>query len=408
MIVKKVIKCGKFFSAVDDKVLENIAIVIDGNKIESVGPISGCNCDGCEVIDLSDKFVMPGLIDAHLHTLMNGEVTCMDDMGKNTIGDMTIDSMKNAQSDLMAGFTTVRDEGSYGFADIAVRDAINAGKITGPRMFVSGIPIGTTGGHCDSHYNPYITGQHSMGQVIDSPDAGRKAARYTLKYGADQIKVMATGGVMSIGDEPGAPEFTYEEMKAILDVPNSRGKISTAHAHGAEGIKIAIRAGITSIEHGMLMDEECMDMMVEHGTYLVPTIIAAERIVAMGVENGLPAEAVGKAQRCLENHGKNLEKCRAKGVKICFGTDAGTYYNRHGEQTREFGLMTEYGKFPVAECLIAATRTNAELMKWSDKVGTIEAGKLADVVAFDESPFDNIEIMNHCSFVMKDGVVYKG
>lgn len=172
-----------------------------------------------------------------------------------------INSMIYAQRDLMAGFTTLRDEGAQGYSDVAVRDAINAGKIVGPRISCSGEAIGGTGGHADSHFLPCVTGKHAFGQIIDGPDAGRKAARTAFKYGADQIKIMATGGVMSFGDEPGAPELTYEEMKAIIDVAASKGKITSAHAHGAEGIKIAVRAGITSIEHGMLMDEECMDMM---------------------------------------------------------------------------------------------------------------------------------------------------
>ena len=229
----------------------------------------------------------------------------------------------------------------------------------------------------------------------------------TLKYGADQIKIMATGGVMSFGDEPGAPELTYEEMKAIIDVAASKGKITSAHAHGAEGIKIAVRAGITSIEHGMLMDEECMDMMAEHGTYLIPTIIAAHNIVVNGVASGIPAWAVEKAERCLENHYENLKKCMAKGVKIGFGTDTGTPFNRHGAQAFEFELMKKAG-FTTEYILQAATRINAEMMKMDKQIGTIETGKLADIVAFDASPMDDIKVMANCSFVMKDGVVYKG
>ena len=185
------------------------------------------------------------------------------------------------------------------------------------------------------------------------------------------------------------------------------GKITSAHAHGAEGIKIAVRAGITSIEHGMLMDEECMDMMAEHGTYLIPTIIAAHNIVVNGVASGIPAWAVEKAERCLENHYENLKKCMAKGVKIGFGTDTGTPFNRHGEQAFEFELMKKAG-FTTEYILQAATRINAEMMKMDKQIGTIEAGKLADIVAFDASPMDDIKVMANCSFVMKDGVVYKG
>ena len=196
------------------------------------------------------------------------------------------------------------------------------------------------------------------------------------------------------------------EMKAILDVANSRGRISSAHAHGAQGIKNAIRAGITSIEHGMLMDDECVELMARHGTYLVPTIIAGQRINENGVAAGLPAEVVEKSVRCLQGHRENLRKCRQAGVKICFGTDAGTSFNYHGKQAYEFSLMVDFG-FTVAQVLQAATATNAQLLGWQDKVGSVEPGKLADIAAFDGDPFDDISSMQRCSFVMKGGKVYK-
>ena len=276
--MKKVIKCGKFFSSVDESVKENIGVVIEGNKIIEIAPISDIKLADVEIIDLSDKFVMPGLIDAHMHVNLSGQTDILPVFSGSTIGDLTLASYVNAKKDLMAGFTTIRDEGGFGFSDVALKNAINKGIVDGPRMLVSGEAIGSTGGHADSSLSPYVTGKSSLGTVIDSPDEGRKAARYNFKYGADQIKVMATGGVLSFGDDPGCPEMTFEEMKAILDVANSRGHISSAHAHGAGGIKMAIKAGITSIEHGMMMDEECIDMMVENGTYLIPTIIAANDV----------------------------------------------------------------------------------------------------------------------------------
>ncbi len=402
---RKVIKCGKFFDSINECVKENVTVVVEGNKIVEVTEGDVCT-EGAEVIDLSAKFVMPGMIDAHMHVMMNGEPSGMSDILSKSDADYAYDAMLNAQADLMAGFTSIRDEGCIGFVDVALKKAINAGKVVGPRMLVAGMGIGSTGGHGDGHYRPGTKVAGGLSQVVDSPDAARQAARNTIKYGADQIKLMATGGVMSVGDEPGAPDLTFEEMKAALDIANTHGKLSSAHAHGALGIKWAVKAGITSIEHGMMMDEECMDLMVEHGTYLVPTIIAAYRIV----ENGhmLPQEAVRKATQCLENHGRNLEMCRAKGVKIAFGTDTGTYCSPHGKQAYEFELMQKYGNFTVTETLVACTKTNAELFRWSDKVGSIEAGKLADIVAFDESPYDDISTMCRCTFVMKDGVVYKG
>lgn len=403
--MKKVIKCGMLFTSVDEQVHKDMAVCIDGNKITAVCPIAEADTQGAEVIDLSDKFVMPGLIDAHVHTSADGKGGGFGSSAE-TIGDVAFNSLVNAQRDLMAGFTTLRDECSNGFADVALRDAINAGKVTGPRMLVSGIAIGSTGGHADSHYAPHVTAGPVNALVIDSPDEGRKAVRYNFKYGADQVKIMATGGVLSFGDDPNASDLTYEEMKAILDIANEHGHISSAHAHGANGIKYAIRAGITSIEHGMLMDDECVDMLADTGTYLIPTIIAAHQIVTHGREGGMPEWAVQKAEQCLADHKDHLAKCRAKGVKIGFGTDAGTNFNEHGKQTLEFKLMVDYG-FTPTEALIAATRTNATMMKWIDKVGTLEAGKLADVVAFDKNPLEDIEIMQQVAFVMKDGVVYK-
>lgn len=403
---KTILKCGLLFRGIDETVEKNMAVTVEDNRIASVAPWEdGAVPADAQVIDLSDKFVTPGLIDAHVHVNMNGEPNT-DSLAKMLTGEFALYSMVNAQKDLMAGFTTIRDEGGVGFSDVALKNAINSGMVVGPRMFVSGVALSSTGGHGDASFAPGVTGG-TMASIVNSPDEARRAARYTFKYGADQIKLMATGGVMSFGDEPGAPELSLEEMKAALDIANSRGRISSAHAHGAEGIKNAIWAGITSIEHGMLMDEECMDMMAEHGTYLIPTIIAAHNIVVNGVASGIPAWAVEKAERCLENHYENLKKCMAKGVKIGFGTDTGTPFNRHGEQAFEFELMKKAG-FTTEYILQAATRINAEMMKMDKQIGTIEAGKLADIVAFDASPMDDIKVMANCSFVMKDGVVYKG
>ena len=403
--MKKVILCGKLFTAENDDVQENMAIVVEDNRISEVAKAADVKTDGAEVIDLSDKFVLPGLIDGHLHSTSNGETKRQADYYPTT-AESTIDGMNNLKNDLMAGFTTVRDEGCGDFEDVALKKAIEAGKIDGPRMITSGKCLTATGGHADSRYPYYLEpGAHEC-LVCDSPDEMRKAARFVFKYGADQIKLMGTGGVMSMGDEPGAPEFTYEEMKAALDVANSRGRMSSVHAHGAEGMKIAIRAGIHSIEHGMLMDDEAIDMMAEHHTYLIPTIVAAKAIVENGVESGIHPENVAKAARCVANHYENLKKCYNKGVPICFGTDAGTPGNYHGTQTREFGFMQEAG-LPTAYILHAATSRNSELLRMNDVVGTVTPGKFADIVAVDEDPFENIHTMEKVSFVMKDGKVYK-
>lgn len=403
--MKKIILCGKLFTAENDEVLSDMAVIVEDNMICDVVPASSVDTAGAEVIDLSDRFVMPGLIDGHLHSTSNGD-TKEQAHYYPTTAEETINGMCNLKKDLMAGFTTVRDEGCGDFEDVALKKAIEAGKIDGPRMITSGKCLTATGGHADSRYPYYLEPGLHESLVCDSPDAMRKAARMVFKYGADQIKLMGTGGVMSLGDEPGAPEFTFEEMKAALDVANSRGRMSSVHAHGAEGMKIAIRAGIHSIEHGMLMDDEAIDMMAEHHTYLIPTIVAAKAIVENGVASGIHPENVAKAERCVRNHYENLKKCLAKGVPICFGTDAGTPGNYHGTQTREFGFMQEAG-LPTAYILHAATSRNAEMMRMDKCVGTVTAGKFADIVAVDEDPFENIRTMEKVSFVMKDGKVYK-
>lgn len=405
--MKTIIKCGSFFSAVDQTVQKDVAIVVEGNTIAQVAPANTVDTAGTKVIDLSGKFVMPGLIDGHLHVGMNGEPDSMAEFPFLKTGDVAYRAMHYVEADLMAGFTTIRCEGDVNYVDISLRDAIQKGLCVGPRMQCSGVAVSSTGGHGDYHFNPDIVGGE-FAAICNGPDAARAATRATFKHGADQVKLMATGGVMSKGDEPGACEMTFEEMKACCEVARFRGKTSSAHAHGAEGIKNAIRAGITSIEHGMLIDEEGMDMLVEYGTYLVPTIIAAYRIVEFGKAAGIPDYAVEKAQVCLENHAAHLKEMVKKGVKIAFGTDTGTPYSKHGEQAFEFQLMAEAG-IPAAYCLQAATKVNAAMIKRDQELGTIEPGKLADIVAFDGNPLeDNMKSMMNCCFVMKDGVVYKG
>ena len=307
--MKKIIKCGQLFTAEDESVQHNMCIVIEDNIIIDVIKENLCKDEG-EVIDLTDKFIMPGLIDAHVHVCLDGSPT-IDPMYHKLPEEVTISAMLEAKKDLMAGFTTIRDEGGVNFSDIAVKKAIDNKLIKGPRMFVSGPALTSIGGHGDSHFSPQILNA-SLGIVVNGADEARNAARLNLKYGADQIKLFATGGVMSFGDEPGAAELTFDEMKAALEIANLRGRISSAHAHGAEGIKNAIKAGVTSIEHGMLIDEEAMEMMVEHGVYLIPTIIAAERIIEFWKKGALPkwmAEKVSVPVAIHLDHGDTFEHC---------------------------------------------------------------------------------------------------
>lgn len=403
--MKKVIKCGKLFLSKSGTVADNMAVVVEQGKILTVEPVAQVNCDGCEVIDLSDKFVMPGIIDCHQHSSMYGQGNNLSAVYEQTIAYSAFEAYKNANLDLMAGFTTMRDAGGPGYVDVSLKKAINAGKVDGPRLVVAGQALTSTGGHADFHLAPHVKNANTMGAVCDSPDEMRAAARKNFKYGADVLKIMATGGVMSYGDDPNASQFTYEEFKAAIDVAKEQGKSTFAHAHGANGIKLAVKAGITSIEHGMLIDEEGMQLMAEYGTYMVPTIIAAKNIVVFG-KGILPDWMVEKADMVLKNHKAQVMQLRQLGVKFAFGSDAGTAFNRHGEQTVEFLNLQDFGFTPV-ECLQHATCNAADLLSMSEQVGSVEPGYFADVIAFDGNPLEDLAVMQNCCFVMKDGKVYK-
>lgn len=401
-----VLRCGKLFDSVEEKVLEKVLVFVENQKIVKVTEDQNhVDISGFTLIDLSDKFVTPGLIDCHMHITMNGEGSTTY-TPYQTLGDFTLKGLRMVQEDLMAGFTTIRTLGDIGFVDVAVRNAINRGEFVGPRMLVSGPCLGTTGGHADSHFNPYINEEIASGNIGDGPDALMKAARYNIKHGADLIKFMSTGGVMSLGTTVGAQQMSFEEMKAIIDIANMYGLTTATHAHGTEGIKCAVKAGVTSIEHGMILDDECIEEMAKRGTFLVPTVIAAERIVTNGHKIGTPEWAINKAKLVLGTHKGGFQKARAAGVRIAFGTDAGTPFNFHGKQGYEFELLKDFG-MTAEESLTAATKNAAELLRKSDTIGSVTEGKLADICAFDGDPREDISAMTRCVFVMKDGAVVK-
>ncbi|MBQ2690821.1 MAG: amidohydrolase family protein [Clostridia bacterium] len=402
--MKTAIKCGKLFNSNDGTVQENMLVLIDGKKITDVIPCPEQLPQDHEIIDLSDSFVMPGLIDAHVHLGSTGHNDPYS-ASQALLGDAVVQALENARINLMAGFTTVRDCGSKGFTNVSVRNAIAQGKFPGSRIFASGGGISSTGGHADDHFSPYLKNTLGIGPC-DGPYEARRAARYNLKYGADFIKVMATGGVMSLGTTVGSQQLTQDEMNAICEIARMYGVHTAAHAHGTEGIKAAARAGITSIEHGMMLDDEAIELFLEHGTYHTPTIIAAERIIVCGEKMGLQTWMIDKAKQVYEHHEWGVREGMRLGVKHTFGTDAGTPSNFHGKQAYEFELMTKFG-FTPAQTLIAATKTNAELLSSYDKFGSVEAGKLADIVAFKKDPLEDITVMKECAFVMKEGVVYK-
>lgn len=405
--MKKAVKCGKLFDSISCKVLEDKVVIIQDKTIYDVIDLREFAQEpDMEVIDLSDKFVTPGLTDLHVHSGMNGEGNDRMDLLHHTPAELTLYSLKNVQQDLYAGFTTLRDCGSQAFVSVALRDAINKGDFEGPRMFVSGYSLGSTGGHADSHYAPGVTCTAEEHPIIDGPDSARKAARFNLKNGADFLKFMSTGGVMSKGTTLGAQQLCDDEIAAIIEIANLYGVHTATHAHGTNGIKAAVRAGVTTVEHGMILDEEAIQLMLEHGTYLTPTIIAAERICVKGPEMGLTPWMVEKANQALSHHEWGFRQCLERGVPITFGTDSATPYNYHGKQGYEFELLQRFGMDPH-KALVAATMTNAKVLGVDKTQGSVEKGKVADLCAWSCDPMEDVKTMQNCLFVMKEGVVVK-
>ena len=311
--------------------------------------------------------------------------------------------VKNARRTIEAGFTTVRNVGASEFTDVAVRDGVNAGEIVGPRMLVSGPALGITGGHCDENLLPYQF--HFKGEgVADGPWAAREKVREVIKYGADVIKICASGGVLSKGDLPGAPQYTLEEMQAIAAEAHKLGRKVAAHAHGTESIKDAIRAGIDSIEHSSLIDEEGIKLAKEHGTYLVFDIYNDDYILGMGEKVGMLPESIEKEKKIGKLQRANFRKAFESGAKIAYGTDSGVY--PHGDNAKQFAKMVEFGMRPI-DAIQAATVNAADLIGWSDKVGAVETGHYADIIAVTGDPLSDVKVLENVSFVMKGGRVVK-
>jgi imidazolonepropionase-like amidohydrolase len=390
--------------------IRNAAIVVTGDQIVAAGPASSIAVPtGARVLDLGDVTLLPGFIDAHTHIIGRALGDPMADLAvvKDYDSYGAILGVANALKTLMAGFTTIRVVGSGNFDDMALRQAITDGRVPGPRMENAGYAIGITGGHCDENgYKPGLIELGPKQGVANGPEEVRAAVRYMVKSGADVIKTCATGGVLSEGDAVGATQYTYEEMKALVDEATKLGRKVAAHAHGTEGIKIATRAGVSSIEHGSFMDEEAARMMVQRGTYLVPTLMAGEaveRYAKSGVLKGLRAEKGIAAATAMR---KAIRIAVENKVKIALGTDAGVI--PHGTNAREFGLMVEWGGMTPMAALTAGTMGGARLLGWDSRVGSITAGKLADIVAVPGDPLQDIHATEHVSFVMKGGVIYKG
>jgi imidazolonepropionase-like amidohydrolase len=405
-----VLRAARLIDGTGAPAVNNAVVVVTDNKITAVGDARSVHVpQGAKVIDLGDVTLLPGFIDAHTHLI--GRVLGDPEGDNAAVRDYdawgAILGVIHARDTLMAGFTSVRNVGADGpFSDMALRKAINEGWTPGPRMETAGHAIGITGGHCDENgYKPGLLQLGPMQGVANGPEEIRTAVRQQIKYGADVIKTCATGGVLSEGDAVGATQYSYEELKALVDEANKLDRKVAAHAHGTEGIKIATRAGVSSIEHGSFLDEEGARLMKERGTFLVPTLMAGEaveRAAKNGVLKGLRAE---KALTAAEHVRMAIKLAVTNKLQIALGTDAGVI--PHGTNAREFFLLVDWGGMSNMEAIVAGTMNGARLLGWDKNLGSLTAGKWADIVAVSGDPLKDIHAMEKPVFVMKNGVVYR-
>ena len=397
-----IIKAGTLFDSKTGRVTRNAVIFVEGEKIVAVGDAATDIPQEATVIDLSDSFVMPGVMDMHTHIVGNLDnyffAGYFQSPHRATIGGVV-----NARKTLLAGFTTIRNVGASDYADIAIRNAIDAGEIPGPRMAVSGPSLGITGGHCDNNALNSSFEERSDG-VADGPWEVRTQVRKNIKYGADLTKFCATGGVFSKGTKVGMTQYTLEEMQAIVDESHTHGRKVAAHAHGNEGIKRAILAGVDSIEHASFLDREAVQMGIDRGTYFALDIYNTEYTLEKGEANGVPEENINKEREVGVRQRQSFTLAVDMGAKVVFATDSGVY--PHGDNGKQFARAVRFGMTP-SQALMSATSLTAELLGWEDKVGAIEPGLFADIIAVHGDPLTDISELEDVDFVMKGGVIYK-
>jgi len=398
-----VITADRMIDVANGKVVKQAAVIVTDNIITASGRLKDLTVPNeATRIDLGNATLMPGLMDMHVHLTSDATRHGYKRL-EVSLPRAAITGVKHAKATLDAGFTTVRNVGAPGFADVALRDAINAGDVVGPRMFVAGPSLGVTGGHCDSNLLPYEYDNYSEG-VADGPWEVRKKVRRNIKYGATVIKFCATGGVLSKGTKVGAQQYTFEEMKALIDEAHLRGLTVATHAHGTNGIKAAIKAGVDSVEHVSLLDDEAIDLAKKNGTYFSMDIYVTEYILGEGEKAGILEESLNKERIVGKTQRENFEKAVKAGVNMVFGSDAGVY--PHGDNPKQFARMVKFGMPPI-QAIQAATINPARLLKQEATLGSLEKGKLADIVAVPGNPLDDMSLMEKVGFVMKDGQIVK-